>query len=208
MRVSHRPIAAAITALTFLAACEPANDAPTKAIVEPEGADASAMAAPAPDAAGEARTGTAHEAPGRLEAHVHGTATLAIALDGDQLTFSFEAPLMSMAGFEHEPDTDAETETVNALKDTFVVPGNMVSVNRSAGCLPLMTTSGTHISGGHGALEVEHVYTCETPDEISTIDFLMMSDYPALEEIDAVFVSDTDQVAATLTPDNFTLQVR
>ncbi len=194
----------ALAAAALLSACEPADEAPTKTMLPPENSAAGPTAPAAsetPAEAGEAE-GT------RLQAHVHGEATLAAALDGDQLTFTFEAPLMSMAGFEHEPETDAETETLNALKDAFVVPGNMVSVNRSAGCLPLMTTAGTHMSGGHGALEVEHVYTCDNPGEISSIDFLMMGDYPALEEIDAVFVSQSSQAASALTPGDSTLEVR
>jgi len=76
-----------------------------------------------------------------------------------------------------------------------------------AACLPMMTTSGTHMSGDHGALEVEHVYTCEKPGDITRIDFLMMGDYPDLHSIEAVFVSDTAQIAGELSQDNYTLEV-
>lgn len=148
------------------------------------------------------------EAAGRLEAHQHGHATLAAAVDGDELTFTFEAPLASLVGFEHPPETDAQTEALNALKDAFVLPGGMVAVNTSAGCLPLMTTSGTHFGGGHGALEVEHVYTCESPDRIDTIEFLLMDSYSQLESIDAVFLSGTRQSAGELRPGSPALKVR
>jgi hypothetical protein len=144
----------------------------------------------------------------RLEAHVHGSATLAAGVDGDALTIAFEAPLMSMVGFEHEPETPEQTEALTALKDAFTIPGGMVEIRGAAGCLPLMTTSGTHFANGHGALEVEHVYTCEKPDDISRIDFKRMSDYPGLETIDAVFVSDTDQIVGELTPSNPSLELR
>jgi hypothetical protein len=149
-----------------------------------------------------------NEGGGRLEAHVHGHATLAAALDGNELTFTFEAPLASLVGFEHEPQTEEQVAALEALKDVYVVPGAMVAVNASANCLPVMTTSGTHLSGDHGALEAEHVYTCNDPSKIETVEFLLMGDYPALESIDAVFLSDTGQSAAELTPGNPSLKVR
>lgn len=144
----------------------------------------------------------------RMEAHIHGSATLAAGLDGETLSITFEAPLMSMVGFEHEAETEEQTAALNALKDAFTTPGGMVEINSEAGCLPLMTTSGTHFANGHGALEVEHVYTCETPGEISEITFTQMGAYSSLETVDAVFVSDTSQVADELTPSNAVLQIR
>ncbi|MEM5515460.1 DUF2796 domain-containing protein [Henriciella sp. AS95] len=144
----------------------------------------------------------------RMEAHVHGSGTLAAGVDGDALTITFEAPLMSLIGFEHEAETDEQTEAINALKDAFTVPGGMVEINRESGCLPLMTTTETHFANGHADLDVEHVYTCENADEISRIDFIKMADYPGLETIDAVFVSDTDQVAGELTQSNSVLELR
>lgn len=183
---------------------------PTKDMAGPAGNQVADTPATAPETAG---TETVEPRPaepaahGRLEAHEHGRAVLAAAVDGNELTFTFEAPLASMVGFEHEPETEEEQAAIDALKDDFVVPGNMVSINREAACLPMMTTSGTHMTGDHGALEVEHVYTCEEPGDITRIDFLMMGDYPDLHSIEAVFVSDTAQIAGELSQDNYTLEV-
>lgn len=192
--------------LLCMAGCDAPQDAVSKEIGGPEGNTAAPEeAAPerrAADTRDEAQEGE------RLTAHEHGRATLASAVDEDRLTFTFEAPLVSLVGFEHEAETEEQAAALADLKDAFVVPGGMVAVNASAGCLPLMTTSGTHMSGGHGGLEVEHVYTCENPDRIESIEFLMMEDYPALESIDAVFLSGAGQSAGELRPGNPVLKVR
>ena len=205
-----RPFIAAAL-LVAVSACDPASDRQSKDMTAPEGqsevvSDATPAAPDVPEAAyGEEDIAAAES---RLEAHEHGKAVLSAAVDDDTLTLTFEAPLMSMVGFEHEPETPEQTEALDAVKDAFTAPGMMVEINSDAGCLPLMTTSGAHFAGGHGALEVEHVYTCEDPAEIDRIVFSQMGDYPGLTSIDAVFVSDTQQVAGELTQSNATLELR
>ena len=192
-------------AVLCMAGCDAPQDAVSKEMGGPEGPgapDETVSELPVADTHHEPQEGE------RLSAHEHGRATLAAAVDADRLTFIFEAPLASLAGFEHEAQTEEQTAALAALKDAFVVPGAMVAVNASAGCLPLMTTSGTHMSDGHGALEVEHVYTCENPGRIDSFEFLMMGDYPALEAIDAVFLSGTGQSAGELRPGNPVLKIR
>ncbi|WP_300391308.1 DUF2796 domain-containing protein [Henriciella sp.] len=213
-------LAPGLLAACFLAAaCDPQPDATSKEMTGPQGASSAtqdvAGTGTQPDAAqpGEAgHDGTAEanhpEAGSRLEAHVHGHAELAVAVDGDEVTLTFEAPLMSLVGFEHEAQTDEQDAALQEVKDTFTVPGSMVAFNREAACLPLMTTSGTHMTGDHGGLEVEHVYTCDAPDKIRTIEFLLMDRYPNLQAIGAVYLSETSQVATELSPGNPVLKVR
>ena len=210
-------VGAAILALLFASACEKPADPAMKETAEREGAnqlsapheEAEEHVEPEDDDHGaDDHDGHDHDTAERLAAHTPGSGMLAAALDGAQLTITFEAPLASMVGFEHEADTDAEAEALDALEDAFVRPGEMVSINTAAECLPQMTTSGTQMSGGHGELQVEHVYSCGKPNLIDSIEFLLMANYPALETIDAIFLSATDQVAGTLTQSNPMLQVR
>ena len=48
-------------------------------------------------------------------AHVHGRASLQLALDGSRLTPSLESPLEALPGFEHSPRNAAEREAVRRL---------------------------------------------------------------------------------------------
>ena len=198
--------------LAGLTACDGPPDAVTKDVAGPgSAAPAEPPDAPAPDASAETaapQAGQTGPSGPRLEAHEHGRATLAAAVDADRITFSFEAPLASLIGFEHAPETDEQQAALNDLEEAFVLPGNMVSINSEARCLPLMTSSGTHRSEGLAALEVEHTYTCEAPGRVERIEFLMMDDYPALETIEAVFLSDTSQSAGEMSQDDPVLRVR
>ena len=47
--------------------------------------------------------------------HVHGRASLQLAIDGPRLTLSLESPLEALLGFEHAPLNAAERETVRRL---------------------------------------------------------------------------------------------
>ncbi|MGB3625547.1 MAG: DUF2796 domain-containing protein [Henriciella sp.] len=203
-----------------LVACDPASERQGKEMAPTETPETDPQAAEEVpedayeeagiDAANDEEDHTDFEAGtsgGRLEAHEHGKAVFSAAVDGETLTLTFEAPLMSMVGFEHEAETPEQTEALNALKEAFRAPGSLVEINRSADCVPQMTSSGTHFSGGHGALEVEHVYTCDNPGELARIDFLNMGNYPGLASIDAVFVSDTQQAVRELTQSNAALEI-
>lgn len=214
MKAFQRLLITTPLVLSVLSACGQEEALPSKKMTAPDLTPSVEQEAPAENASAPT-VSESHEADkthtessGRMEAHVHGHATLAAALDGELLTFSFEAPLMSLVGFEHAAETPEQEAALSAVKDAFFVPGNMVSVNRNAGCLPITTSSGTHFSGGHASLEVEHVYTCENPGEINRIDFLMFGDYPDLAEVEAVFLGETRQAAGELTSSGNTLEVR
>ena len=49
-----------------------------------------------------------------LDSHVHGGATLDVAIDTQQLFIEFETPWMNLVGFEHQPSTDEQREAVAA----------------------------------------------------------------------------------------------
>ena len=142
---------------------------------------------------------------GRLEAHEHGHANLVAALDGDMLTVTFESPLMSVIGFEHEPETEDQTAALEAMKASLGDSANFVTLNNQAGCLPSQTETATRMTGDHGELRVEHVFQCSSPDRLTQIDLVMLEQYPDIETVDAVFVSDTQQTAAELTGANTAL---
>ncbi|WP_143435499.1 ZrgA family zinc uptake protein [Henriciella aquimarina] len=209
MRLSRAFIAvAALGLMPVLAGCDRGEEAVTKDVTGPSGAVS--PQAEAPEEAAESPAADTGETAGtqRLEAHEHGRASLAAAVDDDTLTITFEAPLVSLVGFEHAPENDEQQAAIDALKDAFFIPGDMVSVNAAAECLPLMTTSGTHFAHGHGGLEAEHVFTCEKPARIEQIEFLMLDTYPDLKVIEAVFLSDTTQAAGELTAAKPMLEVR
>ena len=67
-----------------------------------------------------------------LGAHVHGVATLLIALEGNKLELEFHSPAVNFLGFEHEAHSKAEKEAVNTLEKRLSKFENSLKLNGGA----------------------------------------------------------------------------
>lgn len=54
-----------------------------------------------------------------LEAHIHGLDTLNVALENQLLELQFESSTMNIAGFEYQPTTVADIQSVKAVQNTL-----------------------------------------------------------------------------------------
>ena len=81
----------------------------------------------------------------QVDAHVHGGATLAIAVDGKSVTAELETPLYNLLGFEHAPETAAQKEAVEATEKQLGEPSNLISFNEEAGCKAMPVVSKTEL---------------------------------------------------------------
>jgi hypothetical protein len=71
---------------------------------------------------------------GKAGAHVHGTASLQVAIDGQTLTLNLETPLENLLGFEHAPRTDKQKAAVRAMSERLNQPGELFSPSPAAQC--------------------------------------------------------------------------
>lgn len=69
-----------------------------------------------------------------LGAHEHGHGTLNIAIEGKTVKIELEAPGADIAGFEHEPSSDAEKKTFEAAKATLAKPLELFAPPDAAKC--------------------------------------------------------------------------
>lgn len=141
------------------------------------------------------------------EAHLHGHAELAVSVEGDRLTVTFESPLDSLIGFEHEPTNDAQIAELEALQDTFSEPAVLLSLPERARCEANSISSGTRYSGDHGSLMVEQDFICRNINRITQLDVTVFATFLQIEHVDTVFLSDTNQVAKELSPAQPTLDL-
>ncbi len=82
-------------------------------------------------------------------AHVHGIASINLAIEGDELEIEFVSPAESIVGFEYEPSTDAERK---AVKDAIALlrdPEKLFALPASAGCKLHEVEAERHAEGGH-----------------------------------------------------------
>lgn len=110
----------------------------------------------------------------QVGSHVHGAANLAMALDGNVLSVELETPLHNLLGFEHAPETDAQTTTVETTESLLADPGARFTFTPEAGCVadpvePINLFSDvdhSHDDHDHGHDEEhDHSHDDHDPDE-------------------------------------------
>ena len=156
----------------------------------------------------------AHE-PG---AHVHGVATLEVALDAKVLTIDLSSPLDNLIGFEHLPQNDRQRALVRAMTDRLNKADKLFITSPAAGCTlqniqlsslvldnpkdpkPQARTDGEEL--GHADLDGEFVFTCARPENLHDLEVRLFSPFPNLHIVNVAVATIKGQTAAKLTTDN------
>lgn len=81
----------------------------------------------------------------QVDAHVHGGATLAIAVDGKSVTAELDTPLYNLLGFEHEPETSEQKDAVEKAEKQLGEPSALISFNEEADCKAMPVSSKTEL---------------------------------------------------------------
>ena len=70
------------------------------------------------------------------KAHVHGVATLDIAVEARKITVQLESPLDNLLGYERAPRTDIERKQANAMVARLETANAMFRIDPAAQCVP------------------------------------------------------------------------
>jgi len=163
-------------------------------------------------------------------AHVHGIATLNVALDGHDLYMELESPAANIVGFEHEPKNDAQAQQLHDALELLESAEKMVSLPVVAECMAGAThlageetrehdhDTGHHDDDGeekaedshgehsdHSDISVTYQFHCENPEKLESIGVRLFEHYPGFEKINVQLLTSKKQTAVTLTPDMFTI---
>ena len=148
------------------------------------------------------------------EAHVHGSATVLLAQDGNRLTLEFDSPLDNLLGFEHAPRTDKQKQAAKALLDLMQKPDTLLKLNAEADCqlatvkvnAPVLqsTVAGTG-KDEHANLHAEYEYACTKVAALKSLQLSLFDAFPSIHKVDAQMAGARGQAAATLTPKQRTL---
>ncbi|MFT6392500.1 MAG: hypothetical protein ACJA14_002025 [Ilumatobacter sp.] len=146
---------------------------------------------------------------GSLGAHEHGTADLSVAWIDAEVAINLTSPTFNVFGFEYVPTTDEdlafETDRTEALSAAGVI-----TINDEAGCMladPVETT--VERDGSHSEITVSWRFVCDDPDRVEELDASQLfAEFPNFEDIDAQWISESDQSAAELSPSATTLSLR
>lgn len=143
-------------------------------------------------------------------AHVHGTAMMQLAADGNTLEIEFISPLDNLLGFEHAPRNDKERQAVQAMSEKFRKPASLFVPTAAARCTssPAQLTSPVTNAASkppgkdsdHAELEAVITFRCDSPSALKEIDVRLFEAFPQLHRVQAQVIGPRGQSAATLTP--------
>lgn len=153
----------------------------------------------------------AHE-PG---AHVHGVATLQMAVDTNTLTLNFSSPLDNLIGFEHQSHNQSEVAQVQNMINQFYKTKLFVPTPSAQCQLKTIDLQSLVIKkkpnapkpqheepAGHADLDAELVYQCLEVKELHDLQVNLFKTFSNLHQLNVEVVSSQGQTAAKLTPTN------
>jgi hypothetical protein len=122
-------------------------------------------------------------------AHVHGTTTVDVGLDGTVLQVALDAPAINMLGFEHPPHDAQESKQVSDVLAAMRNPAAWLIPAGAAGCVLIHSSvqapgldpaAGTQ---GHVDIDARYDYRCTQPDRLDHIDIHLADRYPATHRL-------------------------
>lgn len=133
------------------------------------------------------------------EAHVHGAGEFAVAVDGDVLTVTLDAPLANFGLGEGDTDT---------LEVSTGIGEGLVSFVGGANCQPGDRRIETRTVGDHSGLTLTLSFTCKDIEALEGVRLNAFSEFPGFETVNAIFIGPDKQVAGVLTAGNPELSTR
>lgn len=153
-------------------------------------------------------------------AHEHGHGSLDVVADGDELAIQLRIPAMNVVGFEHEPSTDAQRQTVEAAIAAFRKAEKLFTPSEAANCRVekvAVSLAGLehhdsekhsshdsdtekHDEETHSELHAEYHFRCEAPEQLIRLTVNVFDYLDQAEELTARVVTPVSQSAKELRP--------
>lgn len=141
------------------------------------------------------------------KAHVHGSAQLSIAMDGNKGEVELEAPADGILGFESEAKTPAQKRAVESALATLRTRANeLVLFPPASACKLTPKEIDIHREGPQHA-EVHAHYDLSCSKSITgEIRFGVTKLFPRTRQVKVTFISDKSQKGATISSDVGSIQ--
>ncbi|WP_164887187.1 DUF2796 domain-containing protein [Hahella sp. KA22] len=164
-------------------------------------------------------------------AHVHGAATMNLALEEGNLVVELESPAMNLVGFEHAPATDAERQQVEKAAVLLNKGEELFGLTPAAGCKLLSAEvdgdvfeydedggkheeaahdehehgddedDHDHHEHGHSDIDASYIFECGAAGKLTSVDVLLFKHFPGLKDLDVQVIGPKGQTAIELSPE-------
>jgi hypothetical protein len=144
-------------------------------------------------------------------AHVHGEATLTMALEGSDVEISLESPAANIIGFEYKASTEEEkrieVQAARALKSAtmFSFAGATCELEKVVVVLP---DAHKERHAEHSEVTANYHYRCENLNKLQQVATDLFKEFPKLEKVDAMWVSASGQGAEELSAKKPVMRIR
>jgi hypothetical protein len=143
------------------------------------------------------------------KAHVHGVATLNIAVEDRTATVEFESPAESVIGFEHKArsttDQEKQAKALDLLRNKI---DSMVIFDPALGChFSPDKVDVVHQTEEHAEVHGLFAVNCDTALAGSKLRFGFTKTFPAIQTVNVQLVAATQQVGASIKRDQGEMEV-
>jgi hypothetical protein len=144
----------------------------------------------------------AHE----LGAHVHGIASLQIAVDEKTLTLGFSSPLDNLLGFEHVARDAKQKSAVKKMADNFNRADQFFIPTAEAQCVlqsvkldSLVLNSRPAENDAHADIDGEFVFACKQIGKLHDLEVKLFDAYPNVHQLNIEIATLKKQSSVKLT---------
>ena len=153
------------------------------------------------------------------DAHVHGLSYLKIALENRTLLVEINSPLMDIVGFEGEPRTKVQKDSIELATNKLRTIGNVL-IFKGGSCVEkkidvnLGHDHGTkyshseHDHDTHSEISAVYKFECSEPEELQEIVVLLPNQFSRMEKIKAQWTTADSQGQVTLDKNKNTINFR
>jgi len=152
-------------------------------------------------------------------AHVHGIATLQVAVEGTALTLRLVTPLENLVGFEHAPRTEQQKKALREAEESLRGATALFVPTAAARCAassakvdsPFAVKSdakdrgekakpGKEAGEAHSGLTAEYIFRCEQPERLQGVEVKLFDRFRGVRRLDVDLAGPRGQKSLRLTP--------
>ena len=153
------------------------------------------------------------------DAHVHGLSHLTIALEKKTLLVEINSPLMDIVGFEGEPRTKVQRDSIERAKTKLRKIENVL-IFKGGSCLEKNIdvavghdhsnehSQSEHHHDTHSEISAVYKFKCSEPEALQKITVLLPNQFSRMEKIKAQWVTANAQGQITLDKNKNTINLR
>ncbi len=173
-----------------------------------------------------------HAQQANLGTHVHGVSELNIVIEGNKIEIQLRTPAMNIVGFEHEASTKKQIKKVKQseaklhdhkalfsfssgdcrLTQTQIDLANLIKNNvieKDIHDHHKSDSDNNHEhedeASVHSEVVAHYHYDCEDMDDLSSLSLGFFDVFPAMQQINGIWITTSEQGAAALTRSNKTI---